>query len=299
LTGTHVEEFVAAGTRAFGRRAGRLPMIRRWLGRLRARSAPRYADDPQRWITLRDFDGNLRIRIDRSAYLGSGIYWMGFNSHTELVVCERLLRPDSVFIDVGANQGEFTLFAAKRVPRGRVVACEPMPQLYEQLRGNLALNKCANVTALNCGCGDVAGERELYTSRVDALNQSHNEGLASIFASARRDTAVARISVRTLDDIAAELNLERVDLIKVDVEGAEFQVVRGAAQLIERHKPALVLEVSESAFAAAGYTKSEFYGYLRARGYELFIIRRFGKLVPIPPAGEPPYCNILCRPRRR
>src|SRR5579885_1779623 len=99
-----------------------------------------YADDRSPWTVMCDFDGDLRLKIDRSSFIGSSIYWNGYSSLNELYLLGRLLEPHMVFVDVGANQGEFTLYAAKRLPAGKVLAFEPVEERYRHLIENVKMN---------------------------------------------------------------------------------------------------------------------------------------------------------------
>src|SRR5262245_3977818 len=95
------------------RRTRVLPGARRATWILRKHFARRYRNSAERWATIDDFDGDLKFRLNRASYMGSAIYWGGCNSIDEVSLVRRLVTPDSVFIDVGAHSGEFTLVAAK------------------------------------------------------------------------------------------------------------------------------------------------------------------------------------------
>ena len=101
--------------------------------RLRRRFVRHYAAKGNPSVVIDDFEGDLRLRVDRSSMIGSLIYWNGSFSPNELAVLGRILEPDMVFADVGANQGELTVFAASRLPHGHVLAFEPMESLHRQL----------------------------------------------------------------------------------------------------------------------------------------------------------------------
>lgn len=290
-----IDEALAAGARMIGRRVGKVPLYYQIIDRLRRHFAERYVELDARWKTISDFDGDLKIRLDRSSQLGSKLYWMGINSLNEILVCKRHLKPDSVFVDIGANQGEFSLFAAKRVPQGKVIALEPRTQLFAQLKENLELNHLSNTELINCGCSDMPKTAELYSSSRPELNQARNEGLASLYSGERRDTPIETITLRTFDEIADELRLSRVDMMKIDVEGAELPVLRGATKTLRAHKPHLLLEVSEGNFKAAGYRKEDLFEFLSELGYKIFAIRYYGRLTPIEAFRDMKFGNILCK----
>ena len=105
----------------------------------------RYAGTSRGSIVVNDFDGDLKRRIDRASYMGSLIYWRGYHSLNELFCLRTLLKPTSVFADVGANQGEFTTFAAKYVRNGRVLSFEPLLDNFVVLKENVEINQFQNV----------------------------------------------------------------------------------------------------------------------------------------------------------
>jgi hypothetical protein len=72
------------------------------------------------WTVIDNFDGNIKLKIDRSRSMGSAFYWAGFHEYREFIFMHRFLKPDMVAIDIGANLGEYTLFMAKRLSNGKV-----------------------------------------------------------------------------------------------------------------------------------------------------------------------------------
>jgi FkbM family methyltransferase len=155
------------------------------------------------------------------------------------------LRPGSVVIDVGASLGEWTLPFARAVgPAGRVIAIEPAPRGAAALASTLAANALHQAEIVRCAIGDHDGTVEFAVPVV---------------TSARTDTGTARIgpactghdalqvSLRSLDSLAAEHDLARIDLIKIDVEGHERQVLDGAAAVLGRNRPVLVIETGHEA----------------------------------------------------
>jgi FkbM family methyltransferase len=155
------------------------------------------------------------------------------------------LRPGAVVIDVGANLGEWTVPFARRVGAGgRVLAIEPAPRAAAALESTLAANALYQAELVCCAIGDHDGVTEFAVPVV---------------TSARTDTGTARIGpagaghdalqvpLRSLDSIAVERNLDRLDLIKVDAEGCERRVLDGAAGLLGRHRPVLIIETGHEA----------------------------------------------------
>src|SRR5262249_44856357 len=148
---------------------------------------------------------------------------------------KRLTHQGSVVLDVGANVGIVTLPLARAVgPQGQVHAFEPHPEVRQRLKRNVALNNLSNVTICGDAVGAVPGPAPLYG------NGTGNGGAASLAPGPTLGETFT-VEVRTLDSYTADL--PRVDLIKIDVEGADFAVLEGARETMRRWKPAIYIEV--------------------------------------------------------
>lgn len=144
-----------------------------------------------------------------------------FFDPVELATLETSLKPDFVFIDIGANAGSYTLFVANRVGRsGRIVAVEPHPVALERLRCNLALNGIDWVTVAPVALSDQIGTVSLFIN-------DQNIGSSSIHSDLRPDVASRGIGVpcQTLLSLVEQEGLQRIDAIKIDVEGAEDRIL--------------------------------------------------------------------------
>jgi FkbM family methyltransferase len=150
------------------------------------------------------------------------------------------LRPGATFVDVGANHGYFTVLAARLVgPSGRVIAFEPNPPVFAQLREHLTRNSLTNVTPEPLALSDTAGSLTFFVSTCPT-----NSGLSS---SVPQDGAFERggldsnrtiqVSATTFDDWSRTHDVGRIDLMKIDVEGAEPSVLRGMAQTLAEAPP--------------------------------------------------------------
>jgi len=144
------------------------------------------------------------------------------------------LEPGGCVLDVGAQIGLFTLRAARRVgTQGRVIALEPEASNHALLLRNVALNRLRNVTVLRKAASSASGVRTLFLSPV-------NPGIHSL--SLRVGDLGVEVETLTLDRVAKEAGLRELDLLKVDVEGEELEVLKGAAELLPRTRE-IVLEV--------------------------------------------------------
>ncbi len=244
------------------------------------------------WVTIRHRDGSM-MKVDRSSAIGSSLYWLGYHSINELLLLEKVLKPDMVFVDIGANQGEFTLFAGRRMTTGRVIAFEPMPQMFAQLQENIRLNSLTNVFAHNVALSNQKGSMTIHAA-VDAVN----EGLGTLYPGSGDFKVAGTVQVEVFDEVFQQQGLNRLDIIKMDVEGSELPVLRGAHDSLVRFHPVIMLELNRAAFAAAGYTPEVLIEYLHSLGYRLSMIEKHSQIIPLndPKPSLPDLCNIIAYP---
>lgn len=179
-----------------------------------------------------------------------------------------VLSEGSVLLDVGAHIGYFSLKGSVKVGQtGRVVAFEPNPQTVALLRDNVAVNHAQNVIVEQIACTNREQMLTLYAA------PSANTGASSLAREnadiSPGDAAPKPYSVRgrPIDDVVRELKLARVDAMKIDVEGAEVSVLRGAADTLKRFHPKVVIEVVPSQLASFNTTPEDVAAVLKDAGY--------------------------------
>jgi FkbM family methyltransferase len=154
----------------------------------------------------------------------------------ELRYLDQLLGPRATFIDCGANIGAYSMCAASIVgPHGKVVAVEPSEVSFRRLRANVDLNGFTQVVTVKKAISDAEGIARLY----------HADGGPVSFSLVRdADEESEEVETTTIDDLVDELRLERVDAIKLDIEGAEILALRGGGETITKFKPTIIFELS-------------------------------------------------------
>jgi len=233
----------------------------------------RYASDDT-VFTVNDFDGSLKFQSKLSSHIGSHIFWKGCYARTVLALLDRLLvQPDQVFIDVGANEGEETIFAAKRLTHGHVYAFEPNDNVYSRLCQNVALNHFANVCPLKMGLDSKPGKLTLYGPGSRDKDGTWNDGQGTVCPRPGVDRPIGEIELTTLDLFRSERKLPRVDLIKVDVEGAELTVLQGGDQLLDECRPKLIVETWEDSEQTLLLLE-----HIRRKAYSIFNLGENGSL---------------------
>lgn len=188
--------------------------------------------------------------------------------HDSHVFCSFLREGMTVF-DVGANIGVYALrFARKVGPKGRVYAFEPVPDIFARLQGNIALNDVHNIVPVPMALSDQKGMAKISVAGPRSSLFRH------------QSQKFVEVTLTTLDEFVAEQGIERVDAIKLDVEGAELRVIRGADNTLRRDKPILMVEIQEATLKPAGTTPQELFNTIVNYGYDAFVIRH-GKAVPV------------------
>jgi FkbM family methyltransferase len=192
----------------------------------------------------------------------------------------RLLAPGGTFVDVGANQGFYTILASRLVgATGRVYAFEPAPTEAGKLRSNLRLNRCRNVIVEEIAVGAADGHApfHLYLGHQGSWS-GLRKGASDVAVKGR----VIDVPVVRLDDYFASRPLERLDIMKIDVEGGELPVLQGAAGLIGRFRPIIICEVEPRRTAQWGYDAGAILKALEKMDYRWRSVTRDGRL-----GGEP------------
>jgi FkbM family methyltransferase len=225
------------------------PSLARWCDARLART-----DGLQR---IDDVQGNLSLELDLGRDLDRLIYLHTYEMSI-LTLMRRLLRSGDTFIDGGANLGLLSLLASRLVgPKGRVVAVEPFPAAIERLRRNIAANDASNITVHEAAAWDGSGVQDMFEfadTEIDGMSLGR-----------RSDRDVARswtVPTVRIDELVEG----PVRLIKLDVEGAEWPALRGAARLLTgSHPPHVLVELKVSTAEAFGYHPMELVDWLTAQ----------------------------------
>jgi len=269
------------------------------LGRL-CESVRRHAAKiaPKTALRIDDFRGASKFNCYLHEHMGGQIFFRGSYSGDQLDLLENILPADGVFIDVGANQGEFSIAAAAVAKEGKVVAFEPVSRFRRKLSDNILLNNFAHVEVVSCALGEDEGSFPLYDQEGEFYDGTYHEGLPSLFASESRKAPCEVVAVRRLDDVLVGFDITQVHVIKLDIEGAEWAALRGAEQTLARYRPTLIVEIGRETCQAAGYEPEEFARWIIAQGYRLEKVIRSGKTKPITAEDLGDFQNIVAWPSK-
>jgi FkbM family methyltransferase len=228
----------------------------------------------------------VRFQFDLSDYMQWSAY---FGIERELRdKLYSLAPPGGLAIDIGTNIGEVLLHFARRVGNGgRAIGFEPNPETYARCVENLALNPGLAAEVHPIALGDAEGE--LSFGRPCAANSGGDRMMDP-------GAGTIQVPVTTLDRFVSNAALDRVDLIKIDVEGFEMHVLRGGEATIERFRPKLFVELSHANLREQGASAPALVRWLDEHGYAAENAET-GEPVNSCQALDGCFFDIICRPR--
>ena len=201
------------------------------------------------------------------------------NYERELIYLNKILSPGKVFIDVGANIGIYSLAASRIVGEtGLVLAFEPSVQSLPVLKKNIGLNRLKNVRAFPVALAQNSGRAWLHRGPNPSLNSLGKD------PSWKEDGEA--IVTETLDKALNQAGIHRVNVIKMDVQGSEELVLRGARETLASEHPVIIFEVWPEGASLLGLSPTGPWELLKSSGYEFFAVGQGGTISPIksPPA---------------
>jgi FkbM family methyltransferase len=179
--------------------------------------------------------GNLKLSVSKSMHGATGCIYVGLPEFRDMAFLLHFLNPESLFIDIGANIGAYSLLAAGK-NNAKTISIEPIPQTFNFLEKNINLNRLENhVSCLNIGLSNQKGEL-YFTKDKDTVNH--------VVENKSKNTVT--VKVNTLDNILDE-KINTDTLIKLDVEGFELNVLNGSGKTLQnKHLKAIIVELNGS-----------------------------------------------------
>jgi FkbM family methyltransferase len=198
------------------------------------------------------------------------------------------LKPGSVALDIGGNIGLQSIRMSQCVGSdGQVIAFEPLKHLQERFKKNIALNKIFNVLLMPYALSDADSDQELKFSPLE-----WNQGSFSL-AGKPHGTETQLVQIKKGDALPEIQALKRLDLIKIDVEGFEYRVLKGLTNTLEKFRPRIIFEYNVNYWAANGLKLNDCFAFLQQVGYKLYQVYPAG-CQPLNSAEEAEGGNIFC-----
>ena len=207
---------------------------------------------------------DILLYLDSKDSLG-----LSFNKYYELNETHYILnniKDDMHIIDIGANIGYYTTLFCKKAYNGIIYAFEPDLENFSLLEKNTSKNHFSNVKLFNKACGEACCEKELYLS-------SHNKGDHRLYDVTNEKRNRVQVNVVTLDSLLSDI--DRLDFIKIDIQGYELPALKGAIGLLKRFKPIVLSEFWPEGLKINNVSPQEYINFFYHIDYEIYSIDSF------------------------
>ena len=201
--------------------------------------------------------------LNNSGYIDKQIINEGVFEPKTTNAIKHLIRPGDVVLDVGANIGYYTVIFSKLVgPSGKIFAFEPTKHFGDVLKQNIRANHLENIEIVNVG----------LSNKRQKLSIDIGPSSATLHSPAEFDVIIdhEEIPLLTLNDFVRLRQLEKIDFIKIDIDGHEPLFFEGAWEVLDKYSPVVIFEVSHLHYLQAGFTAWDFYDSVNAKGYRFF-----------------------------
>lgn len=250
----HTLRFITGHPLNAGRRLGALGRFTRW--QIGSRMLPGSA-------VAVPFVNGSRLLITPGMTGATQNIYTGLHEFEDMAFLLHVLRPDDLFVDIGANVGSYTVLAGAAVG-ARCLSVEPLPSTYDHLLDNIYLNRMADrVRAFNIGLGPEEGTLR-FSSHLDTMNH--------VLAKDETDVPALEVPVRPLDAVVGD---EEPAVIKIDVEGFETEVILGAASALARSSLLAVIMELNGSGRRYGYDEAPLHQTMLDYGFQTFSYRPF------------------------
>lgn len=225
-----------------------------------------YMGDAPLWKTLK---GGKKIKCNLADTVHQQIYFWGAYEPIECYLICQIAKKGMTIVDAGANIGFYSLMFSNVVAEnGKVFSFEPVPHNYQQFQENL--DHSQNVENVQLILKGLWNKTETLTFSLDESMDKN----AGSFTAGKVQSAFKQFSchVTTLDEFVDENRIEKIDIIKMDIEGAELNALRGAENVLRKDHPIILLEVCDYTCASVGHTPDDLWNYLKQFDYKIFEI---------------------------
>lgn len=235
-------------------------------------SNSRMLNSYSQWISHKAIGLDPKIKIPYGGNIGhlrhfseywsvtNNIYNMELDREQKLV--QRLLIDGGIAFDIGANVGVFSTMISTSSQKALIYSFEPLLSTFSILKSNIQDNSLNNVICENIALSDICGEIK-FTAKEGSPSQN------KICNSTENNLEITSVASMTLDAYCAENNIDLIKFVKIDVEGAELLVLKGAQQMLQQQKiDALLIEVIPHAITNMGLEISELVNFINDMGYE-------------------------------
>lgn len=208
----------------------------------------------------------VKFLIDKSCR-SAALEYLTFGEYErkELNFLLSIIKDGDSILDIGAHIGWYSLIFGKQFLNSKIYAFEPVDKTFQLLSNNVAMNNLSNIIIQNYGLWD----------KNDLIKFNFFEGGAVLSSPANlidHQTSLKTCQVRTMDQAVKDLKIDKVDIIKCDIEGCELFALKGGVETIIKNKPLIFIELYEPWFKKMGYNFIDLHKFMKKLGYSLFSV---------------------------
>lgn len=210
---------------------------------------------------------NVKLKYDPNSYIGRYLYYRGIFEEQIISKINSVVHPGMTFLDIGANIGLHTNVAASLVgDNGRVIAIEPQSTVRALLQENISLNQFDNVEIISCALGKEQGEGDIY------IVNAHNDGQSTLIPDSSETTCPSeKVKICTVNSVMHDCNIQKVDIVKIDVEGAEMEVLKGGREFFRNSSTKyMFIECVDQHLRRFDSSSEELITWLHSEGYRTY-----------------------------
>ncbi|MBL4862663.1 MAG: FkbM family methyltransferase [Crocinitomicaceae bacterium] len=242
-------------------------------------------------VITSSYDNDLKIKLNIDDCIQQQIYFLDFYDKRGINFLKKHLKKGDGFIDIGANIGSYSLIASKLVgEHGKVHAFEPIEDVYNRLLFNVQLYDLENVTTCKKAIYETKDLLKFFVSSHENL------GMSSIFHHDTESGHMERVEAISLDEYVSALNIEKINLIKIDIEGAELFALKGMQNTIKKFRPIIVMEISEDVLQNSSIKSTDVIDFMEEFDYSRCAINQNGEQIDISHDHQNNYYNYAFYP---
>lgn len=216
------------------------------------------------FIITSSFDKNILINLNMEDWIQKQIFYFGRYEieKKETLFWQNLIKESENIFDIGANIGYYSLMASIRIGnQGKIFAFEPVTVTYNKLIQNIELNKFINIIPERIAMSDMNGEIELFVA------DEKSTGSSSISNHVNFSGIKEKVKTISVDDYVYNNNIDKLNIVKIDVEGCEPMVIKGMTKTMNNFKPLILIEVLDERLNTVGSSKEKLFDLFIQNNY--------------------------------
>ncbi|MEM7162579.1 MAG: FkbM family methyltransferase [Bacteroidota bacterium] len=246
-------------------------------------------------LNVNDIEFKMYSRCDDSI-VNALFYQFDYKEKNDIQLYSRMIGQNDCILDIGANTGLYSLIAASKSASCKVIAFEPNPINTERLKKNIHLNSLKNIEIEKYALGEDDGEIDFFVPKDNEISDTSSavKEFSELTYGGRKEWKPIKIEQLSIDSYIERKKLEKVSFIKIDVEGYELFVLKGAQHTIRTYQPNLLVEVFLNE-----ENRAFFSNFIQEYQYEIFFVHRNGIQKHRGSLKDKPGFNLLLCPQGR